>query len=576
MKKLNHLTAIVWAIIFLPFYTNAQRSPEQAIKSFFDGWNAGNVNKVMSMLTDDAHAYFGYGAEAAGKENIEKVVTGWLSANAEQINWETFETVPLTDDYAFWIGKGPGHSKDKSTGFVFKEDKLEMCGLLKKEKGQWKFERAVAYFRDGGSYNVQQAKINADAGKDALKVANKMTGAIAFAYGNSDVQGIQDLITEDNRFYTSSGKVNTGKKGNADYFNEMFRVHKIAVAGYATDVVQVSDKLLYMMGAYSMNFSLKKTGKNGVIQPGEFIAILEKKDGKWKFKRTISFYRGQPNNAFSIAESLTNQFIHAMNTEDANAISKMFADDIVAMHSTGQMDIGKENASKIFKSILQDRDVKETATVKDAVFLSENDLLSFGEFDLYYTSKKDGKTVNYKGEAISLAHKENGIWKLKRLIGFKRGTDTNNSNPNIAYQMPGTKDDEAMQLAKEFSAYLTFNYNAGMTDLSDWASNCEGYSVAGAHITKKNAVDYYAIIFEENALSVSLTPTEAFFIGKDALYISGFGMGNSKNKKTGETTSVPPYEYVQVMKKENGEWRLLRAFTFRRVVKPVTVEEIPN
>ncbi len=276
-----------------------------------------------------------------------------------------------------------------------------------------------------------------------------------------------------------------------------------------------------------------------------------------------------------VANSLNNQFLHAMNSEDAEAISDMFADDVVVMHSTGQVDIGKERASEVFAYILKDRDVQETATVKDAILLTDDDLLTFSDFDLYYSSRDGRKPINFRGEAIALSHRENGMWKLKRLIGLTRGEGMDAFSPSVAHQLPGNGDWKAMQVARDAAAQLVFSYNKGMTDLSQWASNFEGYVLSGSHVTYDSAPEHYAEVFRETDMSIALNPSEAFFVGDDILYAFGTGHGNYRDKKTGEASSIPPFEYVQILRNDSGTWHMLRGYSFRRVLKPVSVGAMP-
>ncbi len=128
-----------------------------------------------------------------------------------------------------------------------------------------------------------QQKESSASQQDIQKQLNSLANAIV----NDDYATVEDFYTDDAISMPNYGKMLKGKdaihRDNLDFEKSGMKITSLDMK--VTDVLGEKGNLVNAIGNYTISLSKKNGGE--IKDAGNFLSVLEKKDGKWKIKAEI-------------------------------------------------------------------------------------------------------------------------------------------------------------------------------------------------------------------------------------------------------------------------------------------------
>ena len=214
----------------------------------------------------------------------------------------------------------------------------------------------------------------------------------------------------------------------------------------------------------------------------------------------------------------------------------------------------------------------ETAAVKDAVFLSDDALFMLSDFVVEMGEDKETANTN-NGELMALMVREDHQWKYKRIIGMQRGEKSEKNRVQQAGEF-NHSDPKALKIAAQMASQTAMQHSDGTFRLDDLAAGGIYYAIDGnTYQPNQFSRKVYEQFFQENEFTLGAHVNEAFFVAEDVIYAAGTWNAVRISKLSGAYINNLPGEYVQILRKEEGEWKVERMIAFRRG-KPVQIDTL--
>lgn len=520
------------------------------------------ATETAKIFTEEAIFYRGDGSERHGRTAITANHPEYFEKWKMLISFQPTENMLIGDNYLYQYGRLQGNSMNRVNRMSF-DLNGEYVHLYKRSETGWKLHRVVGFQRDSMPRTIHKAGMYPVKDKQALATANEVVSRIAFAWSKADWAGYAEILHPETQALVQSGEKRETLDDEKSNFQMGNSKYKYAIAGNVVDAIQLADDWIYAMGHWSGNVRAKNTAAQGIIPAGEFIVLLNKKDDKWKRYRFIQMQRGESQVAEDIAKAQALQYLVAFNDQNTDELLGMMANSAIEMPADGQVYQGMKAIEKAYSEFFRVMDAKNIVAVKDAVFLSDNAIFSMGNYKIEGKTKKDNAPITETGDYAVLMVKKGNDWKVKRLVGMRPNTVTDKLLSRSVPNLP-VGDQKAFDIAAEIINDVAFRYTNGSYTASNLLPDALHFG-GGEYKTKADLTDeFYKKTFAATEVSLAARPLEAFFVADDMIYACGTWQGNVRDKQTGAYQALPPGEYIQILKNENGKWRVYRSATYHR------------
>ncbi|GAB3907074.1 hypothetical protein GCM10028803_40500 [Larkinella knui] len=233
------------------------------------------------------------------------------------------------------------------------------------------------------------------------------------AYNKGDRPTLMTLFADNVGWVNPDGSVTPGSKADveADYVRDFGET-----AGSYMDFTVVSTeaqpdgkvKIGTTVSGYDF---VRKTGAKLNPTAGTYEMLIGKVGGQWK----ISQVKWAMNQVALELRNLTKQFQDAYNREDIATLKTLHTNDVVRTHSDGTKQTGIGQVAELLAKNFADADVNSAILMTDVRPQFDGSAIFTGTFHQNGRAV-NGKRVTVDGAYTNTAVKENGAWKISRIV----------------------------------------------------------------------------------------------------------------------------------------------------------------
>lgn len=233
------------------------------------------------------------------------------------------------------------------------------------------------------------------------------------AYNKGDRPKLMTLFADNVGWVNPDGSVQPGTKADvdADYVRDFGETagSYMEFTVVSTEV-QADGKMKIGTTVSGYDF-LRKT--NAKLNPtaGIYEMLIGKEGGQWK----ISQVKWNMNTVALEIRNLTKQFQDAYNREDVATLKTLHTSDVVRTQSDGTKQTGIGQVAELLAKNFADADVNSTILMTDVRPQFDGSAIFTGTFHQNGRAV-NGKRVTVDGAYTNTAIKENGAWKISRIV----------------------------------------------------------------------------------------------------------------------------------------------------------------